>query len=236
MPDLLFYSISTVFAALLGAVIPNYFKWEKRFIQVFLAISAGIIFRIDVLHLIPEVYQHIGMQSLLFVQFGFILPLLIDYFFKSKSQETHSDSHSVINIITVSGFLVHSLLDGFVLNVDQLSHTTGNLTLLGIVLHKVPVSFSLFTLLKSHLKSRAIISTVFLLFVMFTPLGALLGSLIVSSSHLFLISAIGAFTSGLFLYIAFLHLFIDHELYKHRQLVLMTILGIVISLTLLLSL
>ena len=233
MTDILIYSLSTIVAALLGAIIPNYFKWETRFIQIFLSISAGIIFGIAILHLIPEVYFRIGLQSLIFVQFGFTIPLLIDYFFKSKSKDTHSDSHSVINIITISGFLIHSLIDGFVLNVQQLSDTVGHLTLLGIILHKVPVSFSLFTLLKTHLHKKSLLLIVFILFVLFTPIGAIIGSYTINSSYVYLVSAIGAFTSGLFIYIAFLHLFIDHELYKTKQLILMTCLGLVISLLLL---
>ena len=228
-PNDLQSSLYLILASILGAIIPYFFRDKKKFISLFIALSAGMILGITLFHMAPNIVKIFGKSSLIYIQFAVFLPLLLDYVLKHIKNKSHADAHKIINPITVIGFSLHAFVDGLLIVNDHISEHIGELTLIGILIHKLPVAFSLFVLLQTHVKKKPIALIYFAVFALMSPLGILSGRFLLEVTNLSFLNYLGAITAGMFIYIGLIHLFIDHRIYQERKKVLVFITGLVFA-------
>ena len=228
MINILLYSLYTIIASLIGIAVPYYLNVSKSVIRIFMALSAGILLGICGFHLIPESIEHVGNLSVIGILLGFFIPIFLERF--SKKEDYKSNHHGdlpLFNMLTFIAFSMHSFVDGLLLNNEMVSHSAGMATIIGVITHKLPVAFSLMTILKTHLQEKRKLYIFLGCFVLMTPLGAILGYEVIANLPMSVVVQLSSITAGIFLYIALIHLYYDHKLYNDLKSNTVVILGIV---------
>jgi zinc and cadmium transporter len=226
------------------------FKSEnRRNIKLLLAFSGAYLLAITFLHLIPEIYhnQENAHNIGIFILAGFFLQVILELFSQGLEHgHTHHHHHGHLEkdafptAIFIS-LCIHSFLEAMPLTFSFDSHTghshLGTSLLLGIVLHKIPISIVLMTLLVQSGLPKAKSVYILLLFAFMAPLGAMVSLLIgenIAQDITVYFDFILAIVVGIFLHISTTILFESGEnhrfnIYKFITIVLGAIVAILSS-------
>lgn len=182
---ILFLSVVT------GAALVLVFRPEdKRKIKLLTSFGGAYILAITALHLLPEAFvlevkltdsggeqvNRIGF----FLLAGFFLQLVLDYFSQGIEHghaHHHEHDHGAIPWAMMAGLCIHAYLEGMPLGEggDHAGHSHAHgmhgALLTGIVMHNVPVSIVLTTLLLNGGMSRTKAALLILVFAVMSPLG-----------------------------------------------------------------
>jgi len=152
-------------------------------VKVLLAFSGAYLFALAILHLLPEIYIHLGHDAGLYILLGFLVQMVMDYF--SRGIE-HGHIHHNLSVknpfplgIFVSLFL-HSIVEGLPLgggfdhNHGGHGFETGSLTI-GVAIHKIPEAIALAAILYHTFEKKAKVIGYIALYAVATPLGVFLG-------------------------------------------------------------
>lgn len=164
------------FIPVLGSALAFSISGIKRYHKWLLTFSGAYLISIVFLHILPELYNagidHIGLLILL----GFFIQVLLDYL--SKGIE-HGHAHlgpgnSLLGVLI--GLYLHAFLEGIPLGFEDMDHLDENHSFfLGIILHKLPISIVLTSLLIAQYKKRSKVVFQILLFALIAPLGYIYG-------------------------------------------------------------
>jgi len=174
MWNFLLLFVSAMIAGLLALFIP---KWNEKDFKLGLIFAGAYLFSITILHLLPELFaDHDSAYYMgLFILLGFLLQQVLN-FMSSGIEHGHIHHHSGVenSVWTLMiGLFLHAFLEGTLLSKQpELSnHQHGSETLLiGIILHKMPETFALVTVLLTRL-STVKTAGLLLLFSLVSPLG-----------------------------------------------------------------
>jgi zinc transporter ZupT len=183
---------------------------NKNTIQQYLSLAAGLLLSITIFHFLPESIEHSEPYSMaLYIAIGFYFPIAIQRY-------SNRDTHHFISLISLLSFSVHAFFDGLLID---LSSTTavGVIVFLSVLLHRLPVAFSLYTIMKTHAHKRQELFLFFGIFVGMTPLGILLSEVALRDFFMPFWNEISAFTIGMFIYISLYHLLIEHKLINKKN-------------------
>ncbi len=176
-----------------------------------LTFSGAYLFSITVLHILPELFAISGTYIYigLFVLLGFYFQIIIDYFSQGvehgHSHAHHSHSQKGVFMLFLSLF-IHSLLEGTLLVHPHATHEHDEVRhlLFGLMLHKIPESIALATILIMDLSSKKWVSFLIFIYALASPLGLLISNIIsineIYSTSMF--SYLFAFVAGNFLHIS----------------------------------
>ncbi|MDX2194956.1 MAG: ZIP family metal transporter [Cytophagales bacterium] len=219
--EIIFLLISTWAGILCVFVMPNI---QTRNFGAILTFSGAYLFAITVIHILPELYQHAKQPFVLGVCVlgGFYMQIFINYFSTGvdhghiHGHHSHASSEAVLLFISI---WIHSLLEGTLLVHPQAAHPhdeTGNL-LVGIILHKVPESIALASILLSHLSSKKWIWVMLFIYSIATPAGMYLSNSMMQYQWMNdqWVMYIFAIVAGNFLHIS-TTIFFESEQNKHR--------------------
>ncbi len=199
--------------AIAGTVIIARPLKDESKLKNLLIFGGSYLFSLTVIHLLPELF-HIGEGNdkiAYFVLFGFFLQLLLEHFSQGV-EHGHIHLHHVGGFFTRPIFLLvslsfHAILEGSLLAhpvLSEGSHHTSSPLLIGIILHKIPATVALVSVLKYSLKSERKIIIYLLIFAASSPIGLIISSTmsineVVSSEYFIILFAI---VSGNFLHIS----------------------------------
>ncbi len=198
-------------AALLPGIFLFLSKRRLRFGDL-LMFSGAYLFAITITHLLPEVF-HMPMSQLklgYYVLAGFFLQFVIEYFTAGVEHgHLHVSEHKggiiARPLVLAIALSVHAFLEGTLLTNPVLleGHKPDSL-LLGIVLHKIPATIALVSVLLAQLKSRKYIIGVLVFFAVASPAGLLLSDYLARASVLSqdTFAVLFAVVSGNFLHIS----------------------------------
>ena len=176
-------SLLLFLAALLGGLAVLVIRSpSKTTFQLLLVLSGGYLFAITVLHLLPELFAMSASPKRvgLYILAGFFLQLLLELLTKGVEHghmDAHTGSpHSVAPLPLLVALCIHAFLDGVVLHSPNScplhQHTAGlGGLLIGILLHKIPVSFALTSVLRELMPSKQKIIVYLVLFAVASPVG-----------------------------------------------------------------
>ncbi|MEE2954183.1 MAG: ZIP family metal transporter [Bacteroidota bacterium] len=196
---------------------------NKRNISLLLTFSGAYLLSITCLHLIPELFEHHPKHNIgMFILLGFVIQIILEYFSEGV-EHGHAQNNKTLSISMIVSLCIHALLEGIPLG-GHLSLETNQSLLLGIIVHKIPVSIVLLTV---FLQNRMKIRKIYLLLIIFgamTPIGAYAAETfqILADLH----NEIIAIVIGVFLYISTTILF---ESYDNHKMVSAKILFIIIA-------
>ncbi|MDH5398743.1 MAG: ZIP family metal transporter [Cyclobacteriaceae bacterium] len=176
---------------------------RQRDIKHFLVFAGGFLFSITVVHILPELYLENGggLDIGIFVLAGFFLQQVLEFsshgvehghFHHISESHRHRISSGLMVVVSLS---FHAFFEGSILVHDQLGNNT---ILIGILLHKVPATFALVSMLTCCFTNRSIILGLLFLFSMASPLGILAGNMVDQEFYKYIF----AIVSGSFLHIS----------------------------------
>lgn len=214
-----------------GLFIIYYPGARKPDIKYMLVFAGAFIFSISLVHLFPELISASKDPKLvgIFVLVGFIMQMLLD-FITSGVEHGHMHHHThhgrISPIVLMSGLCLHAIMDGSILIHPGHQHgLMGNSGLmLGIMLHKIPESIALISVLSIVYKNKITLLLFLVGFCLASPLGLLMSEFL---SHFELLGKQGfiilfSIVTGNLLHISttiYFEMSPDHSFHKKRALI-----------------
>lgn len=147
---------------------------SQRALALLLSFSAGVLLGAVFFHMLPEIGEMLGENLGWPILAGFLLIFVMERFvFVHACEERDCDIHQM-GIPAFMGISLHSLLDGLALGAGLMLPQLGPVVLLAVIIHKMPDSISITSILLSAGWSRRKVAMLSLLFSLTTPVGALL--------------------------------------------------------------
>ena len=145
----MYYLAASCIALLLGPLFYRYFSSGsglQKGLDGFIFVSLG---GLVLIHILPELIEHGGLASILFVIIGLWGPTASEKLFHKYSEITHN----LTLILGIGGLLLHTLTDGSVMVLAQQQGNSALLAL-GIILHRLPVGLAIWWLLKPQVGTK----------------------------------------------------------------------------------
>ena len=202
MAGLGFYLPTVMFISLIGGFLPLLRDLSQRALALLLSFSAGVLLGAVFFHMLPETGKVLAEDVGLPVLGGFLLIFVLERFVFIHACEEHACDIHHMGIPAFLGISLHSLLDGFALGAGLMLPHLGPVVLLAVLIHKMPDSISVSSILLSAGWARRKVARLSVLFSLTTPVGALLAFLFFRSLSEENIAVAIGISSGTFLGIA----------------------------------
>lgn len=156
--------------------------------KIFLSFSGAYLLSISVLHLLPEIYSGANAYIGIYILAGFVLQLVLEFISEGIEHghfHHHEKGKHAFPFAIITSLCIHSFIEGMPLAAAVGSDDykpLANTLLVGIILHNIPISFVLVTMLLKSGISRNVSLVYLLLFALMAPLGLVAGTL--ASKHL----------------------------------------------------
>ena len=226
--------ISTLLAGLAVLLIP---KLNISKFKILLSFSGAYLFSITVIHILPELFHEASDLRLtgVYVLAGFFLQMILEYFSSGVEHghlhydhhHGHSHAHSALPYSMFISLCLHSFLEGTLLMhpFHTHAHEGAQTLLIGLVLHKIPESFALISILIFGLKNRYVAVALLIIYSFCSPAGLIASDLLFHSLKVdeTIFQFLFAIVAGNFLYISttiFFETSPDHKFKINRLAVL----------------
>jgi zinc and cadmium transporter len=177
MAALTLYLPTVMFISLVGGFLPLLRELSQRALALLLSFSAGVLLGAVFFHMLPESGKVLTESVGLAVLAGFLLIFVMERFVFVHACEEHGCDIHHMGIPAFLGISLHSLLDGIALGAGLLLPQLGPVVLLAVIIHKMPDSISISSILLAAGWDRRKVGMLNLLFSLTTPIGALLAFL-----------------------------------------------------------
>ncbi|MDA0193690.1 MAG: ZIP family metal transporter [Bacteroidetes bacterium] len=199
----------TFFSGGLVYLMPN---WKGENFNLTLIFAGSYLFGITIIHILPELFSYRASNEFIggMILAGFFLQLILEYFTAGVEHghvHKHNQKHSLVSSVSLMVALCfHAFLEGTLLAhpITLHEHHPSASLLLGITVHKIPVSFALMSVLTCHYSSKVKPIIFLIIFSLASPLGLIISESLskanIISENVFLI--LFAIVSGSFLKIS----------------------------------
>ncbi len=179
--------ISTLLAGLAVLLIP---KLDLSKFKLLLSFSGAYLFSITVIHILPELFHEATNLRLtgVYVLAGFFLQMILEYFSSGVEHghmhldhdHGHSHEHRHLPYSIFISLCLHSFLEGTLLMhpFHTHAHEGAQTLLIGLILHKIPESFALISILIFGLKNRYIAIGLLIIYSLCSPAGLIASNLL----------------------------------------------------------
>ncbi|MCH8553576.1 MAG: ZIP family metal transporter [Schleiferiaceae bacterium] len=230
--------ILLIASVVIGVAIVELFRPQSNQpnLKLLTAFSGAFLLSISFLHLLPEVFtgghhhHHEGEALLqhdhsigLMILLGFIFQILLEWL---SSGIEHGHMHGkqfkkgIVPYSALLGLFLHAFFEGIPLFV-QADDVSSRSLLLGIVVHKIPVSIVLYIMMLQLNIGKKIALIIMLIFALLAPLAAILGNSLHVALHYS--NHITAFVIGIFFHISTTILFEAEQDHRFNLKKLLTI-------------
>lgn len=145
--------------------------------RIFLSFSGAFLFALAITEFFPTLFQNGPSGIGVWVLFGFLFQILLD-FLSGGVEHGHVQKGQLmkgkIPVAALIGLSLHALLESLPLGGSGIHHS--NDLLIGLLVHKLPISLALASLLLNSSDKRSNVFLAFLVFSLMGPLGVLIGS------------------------------------------------------------
>ena len=220
--------IALFLPVVLSGISVFFFKTGEKTLKLILAFGGAFLLSLCFLELIPEIYSSETQQIGLFIMLGFFIQLLLDFLTKGVEHGHHShheklnepcrNKHEHISFSGIMiGICIHSFLEGMPLSSNFQNIELKNTLLTGIIIHNIPISIVLVSLLIHTGLKKSTSIFLLLIFALSAPLGTFTSYFLgegfaENMSHFFNIAL--AVVVGIFLHISTTILFETDELHR----------------------
>ncbi|WP_324218848.1 ZIP family metal transporter [Flavobacterium sp.] len=157
-------------SVLMGYAFALFLKPEaKKNLKLLLAFSGSFLLSLTVMHLLPEVYEAHNSNVGIFIMFGILFQIILEFFSKG-AEHGHVHGHAKMFHMPWLLFIslcIHALLEGF-----PVSHHHD--LALGIAIHHFPIAIILTTFFINAQLDKKVIFLFMITFAIMTPLGTAL--------------------------------------------------------------
>lgn len=194
---------------------------DQKILKILLAFSGAFLIGISFMKLIPEVFSTSARFAGLFVMVGFLIQLVLELItegIEHGHKHEHSEDEKVSPFILLTGLCIHAFLEGTPI-VKSIDSDIRQSLVIGIIIHNIPISIALMSLLLHYGCSKPKAFIYLGIFALMTPLGSLISSMIpfVSSaiSQTFF-TYVMAIVIGIFLHVSTSILFETEENHRYN--------------------
>ncbi|HWH79975.1 MAG TPA: ZIP family metal transporter [Candidatus Binatus sp.] len=202
MAALSLYLPTVMFISLLGGFLPLLRQLSQRALALLLSFSAGVLLGAVFFHMLPETGRVLNDSAGWPILTGFLLIFVMERFVFVHACEEHECDIHQMGIPAFLGISLHSLMDGIALGAGLMLPQLGPVVLLAVIIHKMPDSMSISTILLSAGWNRRKISLLNVLFSLTTPIGAIVALLFFRSMSEENLAVTIGISAGTFLAIA----------------------------------
>jgi len=202
MATLGFYLPTVMFVSLLGGFLPLMRDLSQRALALLLSFSAGVLLGAVFFHMLPATGRVLNEAVGWPILSGFLLIFVMERFVFVHACEEHACDIHQMGLPAFLGISLHSLLDGIALGAGLILPQLGPVVLLAVIIHKMPDSMSISSILLAAGWDRRKISWLNLLFSLTTPVGALIAFLFFRSLSPGHVAVAIGISAGTFLAIA----------------------------------
>ena len=171
------YLPTVIFISLLGGFLPLLRKLSQRALAHLLSFSAGVLLGAVFFHMLPETGRLLNDSIGWPILAGFLLIFVMERFVFVHACEEHDCDIHQMGIPAFLGISLHSLLDGVALGAGLILPQLGPVVLLAVIIHKMPDSMSISSILLSAGWDRRQVGLLNVLFSTTTPIGAIIAYL-----------------------------------------------------------
>ncbi|WP_299495903.1 metal transporter [uncultured Shewanella sp.] len=189
------YLAASCIALLLGPVFYRFFTTGtglQKGLDGFIFVSLG---GLVLIHILPELLEHGGLLSILFLCIGMWGPSASERLFHRYSDVTHN----IALFLGVTGLLLHTVTDGGAIILAQ-QEGNSSLLALGVILHRLPIGLAIWWLLKPQVGIRWA-SIVITAMMLLTGVGYFAGEQLLSHLSLDNTVYLQAFVTGSILHV-----------------------------------
>lgn len=205
MPLFLLIFLASLSSSLLGLLGGFLLLWQEKWVKkaslYFVSFAIGALLAAGFLELLPEALQdHAFNPVFLLVLTGIIFFFLFERLLLwYHCHEEECKKHSLPYMVLIGDGL-HNFLDGLIIAISFLvSVPLGLVTTLAIFFHELPQEVGDFSILIHSGWQKSRVALYNILFSLFSPLGSLVGYLVVPQKSLWLLTSLAA---GFFIYLA----------------------------------
>lgn len=215
------YLVILFITVLIGGTSVLYIQPKGKFLNFLLAFSGAFLIGITFMNLVPEVFQKPLPYTGLFVILGFIIQLVLELItdgVEHGHNHVHIEGEKVSPFLLLFGLCIHSFLEGLPILSSFMSDIKGSF-ILGIVVHKIPISLTLMALFLHYGLSKSKSFFYLIIFALMTPIGSLVGKYIITSiptSLEIFFTYTTALVIGIFLHVSTSILFETEENHKYN--------------------
>lgn len=222
--------VSVAFAGLLFFIFK---KPNQQTLKLTLAFSGAYLFGMCLLHLLPHLYLGADMHKIgYYILGGFIFQVILEYFSEGIEHghiHVHKHHSKIFPLSMMLSLGLHAFIEGMPLEGNLMGHNHGHYSLLtGIILHHMPVSFALASMLFESGISKYKTIVMVLLFAAMAPVGALFSRFLSEADALMIsqyFNYIMAVVIGIFLHISTTILFESNNDHRFNLYKLLTVLS-----------
>lgn len=197
------YSAAAFFTAFSGGVLPLFFAVNEKYLKLIIALGAGLLLGLSMVHLLPESAELIPESFGAWFLVGFVLLLVLERFVMIHACEEHGCNYHTVVIAAFVGLTIHGVIEGLALASTLVTLEIGPLVLMAVLVHKAPAALTLTSLLRLGGKKKIDIIRFITGISIATPLGILIGANVIEADTYTDVSGILlALSGGTFLYIA----------------------------------
>jgi zinc and cadmium transporter len=202
MAALALYLPTVIFISLVGGFLPLLRELSQRALALLLSFSAGVLLGAVFFHMMPETGRVLNEEIGWPILAGFLLIFIMERFVFVHACEEHACDIHQMGIPAFLGISLHSLLDGVALGAGLMLPQLGPVVLLAVLIHKMPDSMSISSILLSAGWSRRKVAALSVLFALTTPVGALVAYLFLQALSAEHVAVAVGISAGTFLAIA----------------------------------
>ncbi len=198
---------------------------NQKILKLFLSFAGGYLLAVTFLNLIPEVFSEYNHYKGILVLAGFFFQIFLERFSEGIEHGhmhlQHKVKTHVVPVGIVLSLSIHSFTEGIPLGALVSNDKSFYSLLFGIVIHEVPASFALITILKSLKLNTRQLAFVAIVYAIMSPAGALFSNIIEMYINSNMFNYFIAFVIGTFLHISTTILFENsehHVFSKHKLL------------------
>ena len=142
-----------------GALVTARRKWNRTFLQYFLALGAGFMLAVAFLRMVPESLEKVS-HPYLYLLIGYFAVHLTEHTLTPHfhfGEEVHRDAlvHPAVGYLALAGLAIHTFFDGVAIASGFLiSPPLGVVLFLAVLLHKLPEGFAVGSLMLASGASR----------------------------------------------------------------------------------
>jgi ZIP family zinc transporter/zinc and cadmium transporter len=143
-----------------GALVTARRRWDRAFLQYFLALAAGFMLAVAFLRMVPESLEQVA-HPYLYVLIGYFAVHLTEHTLTPHfhfGEEVHSDAlvHPAVGYLGLAGLAIHTFFDGVAIASGFLvSRPLGFVLFVAVLLHKLPEGFAVGSLMLASGGTRA---------------------------------------------------------------------------------
>lgn len=214
-----------ILTVLLGSLLAEFISARQKVpVKFLLTFSGAYLLSLGIFHLLPEIYEGHQHAIGLWVMGGFFIQLVLEVFSKGiehgHGHVEHFSKGKLPVAILVSLF-IHAFLESLPIGAHS-DHHSREALMWGIIIHKLPVSIILYSMLRQLSDKRWLIALMMAVFAAIAPLGVLVAEWINFLGDWY--RELTALTFGLFLHISTTILFESTQSHRFNLMKFSTIL------------